>query len=236
MVSAIGSSFITNKSSSFQEGSDAFLKTSEDYLQLFMAQIKYQDPTEPFGVDKMASQLANLSSVQQSIETNTSLKDLLKVSSSSQASSVANFINRQVEYIGNEFYYFPEAGSQNVSYKAEKDFSSAIAEIKDEGGKTIWKGSVESTQGEHKFSWDGKDDLGNAKLEGKYSVLIYGMDAEGKQSPFQTITNGIVSGVDYTQNGQPTLVFGNQKSPIKVSIANVANVFGGGEINIINNN
>ncbi len=236
MISAIGSAFTNNiQANSFQQGADAFLKSSQDYLQLFMAQIKYQDPTEPFGVDKMASQLANLSTVQQSIETNSSLKDLLKLSSSSQASSVANFINRQVEYIGGEFYFFPEAQTQTISYELDRSFATTAIEIKDEGGKTIWKGEGQNVSGNHKFEWNGKDDLGNNVREGKYSITINGFDVDGKATQIQTLTNGVVSGVDYTNNGQPNLVFGSEKSPIKVSIANVANVFGGGQLSISNN-
>ena len=56
-----------------------------DFLTLLMAQLKNQDPTQPMDPSQMVTQLATVSEVGQSVQTNTSLSALLTTSSLSQA-------------------------------------------------------------------------------------------------------------------------------------------------------
>lgn len=60
--------------------SSAQKKLTVDYdtfLQLMMAQMKHQDPTEPMDASEQLSQLASFSQVEQSIQTNAKLEALL---------------------------------------------------------------------------------------------------------------------------------------------------------------
>lgn len=58
------------------------------FLKLLIAQIQYQDPTEPMDPTEHISQLASFSVVEQSIKTNAKLDALLTSFSLSQAESV----------------------------------------------------------------------------------------------------------------------------------------------------
>jgi len=55
------------------------------FLKLLVAEIKNQDPTEPMDATQQISQLAQFSSVEQAVQTNTKLDQLLASSSLSQA-------------------------------------------------------------------------------------------------------------------------------------------------------
>jgi flagellar basal-body rod modification protein FlgD len=59
-----------------------------DFLQLLIAQMKNQDPTSPTDMSQYMSQFAQLSSVEQAIQTNTKLDALLNSNSLSQAESL----------------------------------------------------------------------------------------------------------------------------------------------------
>lgn len=66
-------------------------KTNMDYdsfLQLFMAQMKNQDPTKPNDPTETLSQLASFSSVEQAIKLNAKLDSLLSASNASLASAI----------------------------------------------------------------------------------------------------------------------------------------------------
>lgn len=56
-----------------------------DFLQLLIAQMRNQDPTSPTDMSQYMSQFAQLSSVEQAIQTNTKLDTLLSTSALSQA-------------------------------------------------------------------------------------------------------------------------------------------------------
>lgn len=72
-------------------GPSAPLKTNMDYdsfLQLFMAQMKNQDPTKPNDPTETLSQLASFSNVEQAIKLNGKLDSLLSASNASLASTL----------------------------------------------------------------------------------------------------------------------------------------------------
>ncbi|MEO0544776.1 MAG: flagellar hook assembly protein FlgD [Pseudomonadota bacterium] len=58
------------------------------FLQLLVAELKNQDPTEPMDSSEYVAQLASFSNVEQSIKTNDQLKQMLETSLVEQASSI----------------------------------------------------------------------------------------------------------------------------------------------------
>jgi flagellar basal-body rod modification protein FlgD len=58
------------------------------FLQLMIAEMKYQDPTNPTDTSQYMSQFAQFSTVEQGIKTNTKLDNLLSSQALSQADSL----------------------------------------------------------------------------------------------------------------------------------------------------
>ena len=78
----------TSKSSSSTSSTDSTSSTGVDYntfLQLLIAEMKNQDPTNPMDTSQYMSQFAQLSSVEQAMQTNNKLDSLLSSQSLSQA-------------------------------------------------------------------------------------------------------------------------------------------------------
>jgi flagellar basal-body rod modification protein FlgD len=67
------------------------------FLQLLIAQMKNQDPTSPTDMSQYMSQFAQLSSVEQAVQTNAKLDTLLSSSALSQAESL---IGRTAAFTG----------------------------------------------------------------------------------------------------------------------------------------
>ena len=59
----------------------------DNFLQLLIAQMKNQDPTDPMDATQQVAQLATFSQVEQSVKMNSNLESLLSVNSLSNASS-----------------------------------------------------------------------------------------------------------------------------------------------------
>ena len=88
-VDSVTSTTSTTATTSSKSASDA-ASASLDYdafLQLLIAQMQNQDPTDPLDASEQISQLATFSQVEQSIQTNTNLESLIAQSSLSNASS-----------------------------------------------------------------------------------------------------------------------------------------------------
>jgi flagellar basal-body rod modification protein FlgD len=60
----------------------------DTFLQLLIAQMQNQDPTEPMDSSEQIAQLATFSQVEQTIETNKNLEALLQSNSLSQAGAI----------------------------------------------------------------------------------------------------------------------------------------------------
>ncbi|QQO16341.1 flagellar hook assembly protein FlgD [Bradyrhizobium diazoefficiens] len=78
----------TSKSSSSTGSTTSTSSTGVDYntfLQLLIAEMKNQDPTNPMDTSQYMSQFAQLSSVEQAMQTNNKLDSLLSSQSLSQA-------------------------------------------------------------------------------------------------------------------------------------------------------
>jgi flagellar basal-body rod modification protein FlgD len=78
-VSSAGSTTSTSSSAS------SATVNYDDFLQLLIAQMKNQDPTSPTDMAQYMSQFAQLSSVEQAIQTNAKLDTLLSTSALAQA-------------------------------------------------------------------------------------------------------------------------------------------------------
>ena len=75
-------------------GTDPTLQGKEQFLQLLMAELRYQDPLKPLADREFIGQLAQLRTLEQTEQMNQTLSALVRTFTIAQASS---FIGRQVE-------------------------------------------------------------------------------------------------------------------------------------------
>lgn len=90
MTSVTSTSGVTNTSTSSSSSSAAASSTTIDYnafLQLLVAQLQNQDPTNPMDSTAYLSQLASFSQVEQQVNTNSKLDALLTSSALQTADS-----------------------------------------------------------------------------------------------------------------------------------------------------
>jgi flagellar basal-body rod modification protein FlgD len=87
-VSGVSSTSSTSSSSSTSSAQQKATLNYDNFLQLLIAQMKNQDPTDPMDASEQVSQLATFSQVEQSIQTNKNLESLISSSALSQAGSI----------------------------------------------------------------------------------------------------------------------------------------------------
>lgn len=223
MVDGIGSAFIGEQKSSAQASSKLFDNNAETYLNLFLTQLKNQDPTKPFDTAQMTEQLAQLNSSQQLIDVNSNLETLIAANTNSQAASITNLINKDVKYLSNQVYS-TGANTNEISYILDKNYVSTSIEIKDELGNIVNKTEGETGQGPHSIFWDGKDANGNPVAEGVYYISVFGENTDGTLEESRTMVTGTVSGVDFTGSEGPVVTVGYGNARTNINLENIAAV------------
>ncbi|OWV92116.1 flagellar biosynthesis protein FlgD [Rhizobium sp. R635] len=125
-TSSVTSSTSTSTSSATKKATMNY----DNFLQLLIAQMKNQDPTDPMDASEQVAQLATFSQVEQTIQTNTKLDTLLASSSLTQASS----------YVGK--YMESADGTVKGVIDSVKVYSDGIIATTTDGGKILVQAGI----------------------------------------------------------------------------------------------
>jgi flagellar basal-body rod modification protein FlgD len=196
----------TNNSSSSSSSSSSNVNsalsstmTQADFLKLMTAQLQAQDPTNPVDNSQFVSQMAQFSQLSATQQLDTDLQTMSSnVTSNMQTSQVlssANLVNRDVLVpAGSVTYDGTDAVKGAINVTAA---SSPTVQVLDGSGnvvRTIALGA--QSAGLAQFSWDGKDDSGNAVAKGTYTLQASSAAGSAGTS-LDTYVSGTVTGVGY---------------------------------------
>jgi flagellar basal-body rod modification protein FlgD len=96
-----------------------------DFLQLLIAQMKSQDPTEPMDASAQIAQLASFSQVEQQIQTNSHLETTLQ----------NQYVSQAADYIGKQI--MSADGTVTGTVKEVSIYSDGIVAVTDAGDKVL---------------------------------------------------------------------------------------------------
>jgi len=99
VTSATDTASTRSSATGLPKSASANLVDQNTFLQLLIAQMKNQDPTNPMDTAQMMGQFAQLSQVEQAVQTNSKLDALLSSSALSQADSL---IGRTVDFVSDD--------------------------------------------------------------------------------------------------------------------------------------
>lgn len=180
----------------------------DDFMKLFIAQLKYQDPLKPQDPTAMLDQLSQLSLVEQSYNSNTALNNLLTAQNNSISLTAVSFIGKDVKANGNVTTF-------DGSTPAFLDFSLSLpaaatqVSITDAAGNVVKSAALGScTAGDNSFLWDGRDSSGALLPAGAYRFAISASSANGSSVAATTYTTGRVDGVNLS-GSTPQLTIGD---------------------------
>ena len=191
-----------------------------DFLKIFVAQMKSQDPLEPLDNYQMASQMAQFSMVQSLNSMTESLKSLESSQTAADNLQAASLVGKKVEVKGSALSLSQGIASEG-SYQLDKPGKATI-KIMDEKGSLVRviESQVSNTQ-KHQLVWDGKNDQGIALPDGQYSFQVSAVDAQGAEIEIKTTMVGKVDGVTLDQ-GKAYLKIGTNKVLVSEIIAILA--------------
>jgi flagellar basal-body rod modification protein FlgD len=98
-ISGIDSQYNSSQQSSLQK-----IMSKDDFLKLFVMQLRYQNPLNPMDNTEFTAQLAQFSSLEQLQNMNTQMNNLVLSQSSLQNTMLSDLIGKKVKISGNEEY------------------------------------------------------------------------------------------------------------------------------------
>lgn len=168
----------------------------DDFMKLFIAQLQYQDPLKPQDPTAMLDQLSQLSMVEQSYNTSTSMNNLLTAQNNSISLTALTLIGKDIKANGNEVS-FDGSSTPTLEFSLPLAAASTQVSIVDASGKvvrTVDAGSLSS--GDNSIVWDGRDGTGALLAAGAYTFTVNAKAANGAALTATTYTTGKIDGVD----------------------------------------
>lgn len=176
-----------------------------DFMELLVAQIKHQDPTEPMDASQFMDQLTQLSTVDGIQQLNTSFTALSDRLASDQSIQAANLVGREVLIPGGDGV-LDENGAMSGVVLLPQSASDVTLKIHNEFGEEVRVLSLGGyTAGELQFQWDGIYDDGSAALPGNYSITAEAF-IDGNQQSVELGLDTRVDSITLDQYGLGTLL------------------------------
>ena len=180
------------------------------FLNMLVAQLKNQDPTNPMDNSQLTTQLAQINTLSGIEKLNTTLGSISGQITTSQSLQSSTLIGHGVMVNGSQVLVGSGTTTPFGIELATASTATSVT-IKDSNGatvRTIDLGKLSS--GVHTFSWDGKLDDGSTAADGKYSVSLAPSNGS-TQLVAQPLNYAYVNGVS-TTDGTTKLDLGTMGS------------------------
>jgi len=173
----------------------------DDFLELLITKMTYQDPLNPMDDEDFIAQLAEFSSLEQMQNISGSLDESLEWDylqmQTINNTMATTLIGREVQadYSG---VYLGSNNTPDIYFTTDtyaKDINIKISDADGNVVRTISMSDIEA--GDTKITWDGKDTSGERLDEGYYTIDVYGYDANGDSFDPSVFLQGAVTGIAY---------------------------------------
>lgn len=202
----------TSSSSSDSASTASNVLGKDDFLQLMITKLQYQDPLNPTSDEDFIAQLAQFSSLEQ----------LSNIADAIESSNQWDYLQMQSlnnvmasDLIGKEItadfsgVYFDGDSTPDISYTLSQDAKKVVFEIRDADGNLVRTLTAKDVEGgTESISWDGNQTSGSKADVGYYTITATAYDAAGETFTPSLELVGKVTGVTY-RDGAAYLLVGN---------------------------
>ena len=192
----------------------------QDFLTLFTAQLKNQDPLDPVKNEAFVAQLAQFSSLEALTNMQTSLDGFVKSMGANQMINGASLIGKKIA-ASDSLTALNQGGSIDASIDLPQGASGVTLTVQDQKGNTIQE-LVAGAQnpGTVNLSWDGLDAMGNPAPAGYYKLVANAV-VNGKNSPVAVQTMVSIQGANVASDGTVSLQLENGKTVLLKDVTKI---------------
>lgn len=203
----------TNAAASTNRTAGTIAKNFDQFLLLLTTQLQNQNPMDPLDTNQFTQQLVQFASVEQQIQSNTTLSSLLAMAESSKVSNAVGFLGSKVVAEGKSTLFDGKAAEWNIS--TASGASRAVVTITDANGNVVGSEEVSMTGTSTKYTWDGSTTTGGKAQPGVYNIQVQAYSAAGTSVSASTDIMGTVDGIDLT-GSEPVLKIGDVLVPMSL--------------------
>ena len=154
--------------------------TNEQFMQLFLTELQYQDPTDPMDTDKMLEQTAYLSTMEMNQNMQKTLNSLSNTLQSQTQLNTISAIGKMADTGKRTINITEEDTNANFELYFNDDISEGNVIIKDKLGNIVKEFPLEAhTKGVLSFNWDLRDNNGNRVTNDTYEITAEYIDPNG---------------------------------------------------------
>ena len=169
-----------------------------NFLSMLMTQLKNQDPTSPMDTNQFTSELVQFSSVEQQINTNTSLTQLIQLTQAGEVMQASAMTGKQVTVSSDHVPLQNGKGTIQFSTTTAQPVDIAIY---DANGAKLSDAMLMSSAGTNTWTWNGTDSSGRTVPDGSYKFAVAGANADGTTTALAASVIGKATGVQSQSNG-----------------------------------
>lgn len=213
---------VNNNGSSANRSGNSAADLSQNFMELLVAQMQNQDPTNPMDNNQLTAQLAQFNTAAGVEKLNNSMNGMAALVSSIGNLSAASWVGRSVLIEGEPTVGYgdmPEGSElpDEFSFALADDATTVTVTLKDEAGNAYIAELSDVKKGVNTFSMD---DLKNFKPAEPDEGTSYTLSFEAKDINGETLTTTAliqtqVTGVSMTENGALLHIVGHD--PIYIS-------------------
>jgi flagellar basal-body rod modification protein FlgD len=196
-------------------GAKRAMEAKEQFLKMLVAQISNQSPTNPMDDKDMVSQLAQFSSIEQAIETNSKLEALEHAQTVATKLSVASLIGKQASASTAMVGVTQEGAANPISFELGGRAKDVNIDLLDNNDKVVRSLNLKAMgPGGHTISWDGK---GANKLPlpaGNYRPVVNAIDNNNEEVSVRHEIRGIIHRVD-VEGEEPALYVNDRRVSLR---------------------
>lgn len=171
----------------------------DDFMKLFITQLQYQDPMKPMDSYEMASQLAQFSNMEATMNMSNNMEKLLDYQVSQNNLQLLNLLGNNAQVTGNNMVLV-KGEAQPTEFVLNDSAASIKVTVFDESNRPIWQESVSSQgAGPYQVEWDGKSSSGSQVPDGLYHYEVEAVAASGEMLPVLYRSTGKVTGINFDQ-------------------------------------
>jgi flagellar basal-body rod modification protein FlgD len=181
----------------------------DDFLKLLVAQLKNQDPLAPQDNTQFVAQLAQFSSLEAAMGTNSRLDAITSQNQGLANTEVVGLVGKTATVKGSLVTAQGSGIAVPVSFSLGSATDSTNVSIQDASGKVIRTIPIGAHgAGLVKVNWDGRDDHGTVVAAGTYAVSVQAKTKDGSAVSVAQETTGLVKSVAFDK-GYPVLSLAN---------------------------
>ena len=185
----------------------------DDFLNLLVTQLQYQDPLNPMDSTDFTAQLAQFSSLEQLTNMNTQLGALATAQTALNNSQAVAYIGRTVLSDGNATL-IADGQTEPLQVSLDAPAAEVFVSVYDGSGALRSTFSADAMPaGRGAIEWAGADMNGNPLPDGSYWFEVAAVDGAGNEVAAAPMSSGRVSGVAF-EDGAARLVVNGQSVPL----------------------